>query len=194
MDIRVSPKVLAEKLTMSGLEVASCETKNNDTVFEIEITANRPDCLSVLGIAQEAAAVLGSKLKTKTSKSRLKAKRLKDNRLKKDFISIQNKKDCVFYRGCLITDVKIGLSPEWLRNRVESLGVRPVNNIVDITNYCLLEYGQPLHAFDYNKIVEKIVVRRAKKGEKILTIDGEERALNEGILVISDKNSRHYGR
>lgn len=187
-DIRVSPKVLAEKLTMAGLEVASCETRNNDTVFEIEITANRPDCLSILGIAQEVAAVLGTKLKTETAKSKLKAKRPKNNYLKKDFISIQNKKDCTFYRGCLITDVKVGPSPEWLRNRIESLGVRSVNNVVDITNYCLLEYGQPLHAFDYNKIIEKIVVRRAKKGEKILTIDGEERELSENILVISDKN------
>jgi len=189
VNIKVSPKVLAEKLTMAGLEVASQETINNDVVFEIEITANRPDCLSILGIAQEVVAVLGTKLKTKNpSKRKPKAKRSKAARLKKDFISIQNKDDCAFYRGCLITDIKIGPSPQWLRDRIEVLGVRSVNNIVDITNYCLLEYGQPLHAFDYNKIIEKIFVRRARKNEKILTIDEEERGLSENILVISDKN------
>jgi len=188
LDIKVSAKVLAEKLTMAGLEVASWATYKNDVVFEIEITANRPDCLSILGIAQEAAAVLGAKLKIKNLKSATRIRKFKASGLKNNFISIQNKKDCTFYRGCLIKDVKIGLSPQWLRDRIEALGVRPVNNIVDITNYCLLEYGQPLHAFDYDKIVGQIVVRRAKKGEKILTIDGIERLLGENILVISDKN------
>ncbi|MFH1621793.1 MAG: phenylalanine--tRNA ligase subunit beta [Candidatus Omnitrophota bacterium] len=188
LNIKVSPKVLAEKLTMAGLEVASQESYKNDVVFEIEITANRPDCLSILGIAQEVAAVLGTNLKIKNLQSTPRIKKSKKDKLKKNFISIQNKKDCVFYRGCLIKDVNIGPSPQWLRDRIEALGIRPVNNIVDITNYCLLEYGQPLHAFDYDKIVEQVVVRRARKGEKILAIDGMERQLSENILVISDKN------
>lgn len=185
VDIKLSPKVLAEKLTMSGLEVTSLEEKNNDIVFEIEVTANRPDCLSVLGIAQEVAAITNTKVRV----PRLHVRRQAENlRLKSDFINIKDKKGCVFYRGCLITYAKIGSSPQWLRNRIEAVGIRPVNNIVDITNYCLLEYGQPLHAFDYDKIIEKIIVRRARKKEKILTIDGIERELNENILVISDKN------
>ncbi|MDD5618324.1 MAG: phenylalanine--tRNA ligase subunit beta, partial [Candidatus Omnitrophica bacterium] len=99
-----------------------------------------------------------------------------------------DKKDCAFYRGCLIKGVKVATSPDWLKQKLEILGIRPVNNIVDITNYCLLEFGQPLHAFDYNKINEQIIVRRAQKGEKILCIDEKERQLDENILVISDKN------
>ncbi|MDD5004924.1 MAG: phenylalanine--tRNA ligase subunit beta [Candidatus Omnitrophica bacterium] len=187
VQIKVSPKVLAEKLTMAGLEVGSWHQDNNDVVFEAEVTANRSDCLSILGIAQEAAAITNSRLKIPSPKVKPRPNKSKKY-LKSDFISIQNKKDCAFYRGCLIVDVKVGQSPQWLRQRVESLGMRSVNNIVDITNYCLLEYGQPLHAFDYNKITEQIVVRRAKKGEKILNIDGVERKLDENILVISDKN------
>ena len=192
VDIKVNPRLLADRLTMAGLEVTSLEQIKGDTVFEIEVTANRPDCLSILGIAQEVAAILGTKIKTRrvktNKKAKCKVKKLKTLRLKSNFIKIQDKKDCSFYRGCLLVDVKIGISPSWLRDRVESLGVRSVNNIVDITNYCLLEYGQPLHAFDYDKIVEEIVVRRARGGEKILTIDDTERELSENILVISDKN------
>ncbi|MFC1709724.1 phenylalanine--tRNA ligase subunit beta [Candidatus Omnitrophota bacterium] len=186
VSVKLSPKALADRLTMAGLEVAAQEVINKDVVFEIEITANRPDCLSVLGIAQEVAAISNSKLKIKAPKPKKNpATKLS---LKSNFISIQDKKGCPYYRGCLITDVKIGPSPTWLRNRIESLGIRSVNNVVDITNYCLLEYGQPLHAFDYEKIIDRIIVRRAKKSEKILTIDGEEKTLSENILVISDKN------
>lgn len=188
VDIKTSPEVLAQKLTMAGLEVTSLEEKETSTVFEIEVTSNRPDCLSVLGIAQEVAAILDSKSKIKKSQQKYKIRKSKTLSLKSNFIKIQDKEDCSFYRGCLIADVKVGPSPKWLRDRIESLGIHPVNNIVDITNYCLLEYGQPLHAFDYDKIVEQIVVRRARKAEKILTIDGTERQLSENILVISDKN------
>jgi phenylalanyl-tRNA synthetase beta chain len=191
VDVKISPKVLAKKLTMAGLEVGSIEEHGKDAIFEMEITANRPDCLSILGIAQEVAAITGQKLKplkARSRKSHSKKSRQSAIRLKPGYIKIEDKKDCAFYRGCLITDVKIGQSPEWLRNRIESVGIRPVNNVVDITNCCLMEYGQPLHAFDYNKIVEKIIVRRARKGEKILTIDGTERELSENIMVISDKN------
>lgn len=187
VDIKVSPLVLAQRLTMAGLEVTSLERFGDDTVLEIEVTANRPDCLSVLGIAQEVAAITKSKIKNKKLKIKLKINKSK-NYLKPNFIKIEDKKGCVFYRGCLITDVGVGPSPDWLKRRIESLGVRSVNNIVDITNYCLFEYGQPLHAFDYDKIIEQIIVRRAKRGEKILTIDGIERQLDEDILVISDKN------
>ena len=195
VDIRVSPRILAERFTMAGLEVTSLEQKGDDTVFEIEVTANRPDCLSVLGIAQEVAAITQRKLTPHSRVGNIRQRLKKDSpyvnmgrKMKNNFIKIQDKKDCAFYRGCLIADVKVGLSTTWLRDRIESLGIRSVNNIVDITNYCLLEYGQPLHAFDYNKIVEQIIVRRARRGEKILTIDGTDRELSENILVISDKN------
>jgi phenylalanyl-tRNA synthetase beta chain len=184
VDIKVNPKALAQKLTMAGLEVGSVEKYQDDFVLEMEITANRPDCLSILGIAQEVAAITGNKLQTTNYKLQTTKKRF----LKTNFITIQNTKDCAFYRGCLIRGVEVKASPDWLGKRLEAVGVRPVNNIVDITNYCLLEYGQPLHAFDYSKINEQIIVRRAKNKEKILTIDGKERELDEDVLVISDKN------
>ena len=201
VDIKVSSKILAEKLTMAGLEITSQEQNNKDIVFEIEVTANRPDCLSVLGIAQEVAAILGLRLKTKSLKflsgGKSKIKKSKDSGLKSNFITIQDKKDCAFYRGCLISDVKIGPSPTWLRSRIESLGIRCVNNIVDITNYCLLEYGQPLHTFDYDKIVERIIVRRARKGEKILTIDSRltlvsstDSTFTDSLAVSAHANAR----
>ena len=186
-----SAQQIAQKLTMAGLEVGSVEKVGGDTVLEFEITANRPDCLSILGFAQEVAAVTKSKF---TPRSRVGNIRMDTShvsvrrKMKKGFITIADKKGCLFYRGCLIKDVKIGPSPDWLKDRLEALGTRSVNNVVDVTNYCLLEYGQPLHAFDYDKIVDNVIVRRAKNKEKILTIDGVERELDENILVISDKN------
>lgn len=186
--IRVSPQALAEKLTMAGLEVGALEAVDGDVVFDIEITANRADCLSVLGIAQEAAAVLGTRLRRKQHKHAVKMQKNKTMRLAPRFISIQDKKGCLFYRCCLLTNVTVGASPAWLKKRIEAAGARSVNTIVDITNYCLLEFGQPLHAFDYDKLVGGIAVRRAKQNEKILTIDGVERALSRDILLIADKN------
>ena len=188
VDIRVSPEILAKKLTMAGLEVGRLQKCGTDTIFEIEITANRPDCLSILGIAQEAAAVMGAKLQNKIEKVQISKKGTSGKKLKSNFITIEDKNDCLLYRGCLIEDVKVGPSPEWLRRRLESLGVRSVNNVVDITNYCLFLYGQPLHAFDHDKLQEKIIVRRAKRNEKFITIDGDQQQLDEKILVISDAN------
>jgi len=188
VDIKIRPEVLAEKLTMSGLEVGKIEKFGTDTIFEIEITANRPDCLSILGIAQEAAAVTKAKLQIKAKKLKISKKNSSGKKLKANFVVIENKKDCSVYRACLIEDVGVGPSPKWLSSRLESLGIRSVNNIVDITNYCLLLYGQPLHAFDYDKLADKVIVRRAKRNEKMLTIDGDQQQLDENILVISDAN------
>lgn len=184
VDIKIPAEELAHKLTMAGLEVVSCEAKGEDFVFEIEITSNRPDWLSVLGIAREVAALTNSKLKTKTIKYPSKA--LKKSGLK---IEIEDKKDCPLYTARIIKDVKVGQSPEWLRKRLELLGCRSVNNVVDITNYVLFELGEPLHAFDLDKLSPgKIVVRRARPGEKIITIDAQARSLSKDILVIADKN------
>lgn len=182
--IKLSPQELADKLTMAGIEVTSLEEKAGDFVFEIEITSNRPDWLSVVGIAREVAAITNSKLKTKAPKIK-KTKQVKSNFK----IEIQDKKDCPLYTAKVIQGVKVGVSPEWLRKRLELIGCRSVNNIVDITNYVLFERGEPLHAFDLDKISPgSIIVRRAKQGEKITTIDGQIKALTPGILVIADKN------
>ncbi|MFH1413658.1 MAG: phenylalanine--tRNA ligase subunit beta [Candidatus Omnitrophota bacterium] len=191
LEIKLSAEKLADKLTMAGLEVTSLKKRGGDVVFEIEVTSNRPDCLSVLGIAREVSAITGVKLGSSCSVlgSRLKTKNLKPKTQNLSFkIKIEDKKDCPLYTGKIIKDLKVGPSPDWLKKRLESVGCRSVNNIVDITNYVLFEYGEPLHAFDLGQLSgETIIVRRAKGGEKILTIDEEERMLNRENLVIADQ-------
>ncbi len=184
VEIKISPQALAEKLTMAGLEVTALEEKAGDFVFEIEITSNRPDWLSVTGIAREVAAILGKKLKLRTVRKR----QLSGASRIPFAIKVENKKDCALYTAKIVKDVLVSPSPDWLKNRLELLGCRSVNNIVDITNYILFETGEPLHAFDLDKLKGgSIVVRRAKQGEKITTIDGQERILNPDILVIADE-------
>ena len=182
LDLNISPQEAASKLTMSGLEVVSLKKHGKDTVFEVEVTANRPDLLSVAGIAYDLAALIGKKPGI-----------VKDNPVCKPLlniaIEIEDKTDCPFYVARLIGDVKVGPSPEWLKNILSACGVNSINNIVDITNYCMLKWGQPLHAFDLRKIKEKIAVRRAKPKEVLMCIDNKERILNPEALVIADKDS-----
>lgn len=191
MEIKIAPQALAQKLTMAGLEVTSLEEHNGDFVFEIEVTSNRPDWLSVMGIAREVAAITREKLKN-VSRIRYHVSRKNVRRATCDVrpfsIKIEDKKDCPLYTAKIIRDIKVGSSPDWLKKRLELLGCRSVNNIVDITNYILFEYGEPLHAFDLDKLNnDTIIVRRAKNNEKIVTLDGQERMLNCEILVIADK-------
>jgi len=193
VEIKIAPKVLADKLTMAGLEVTSLEERDGDFVFEIEVTANRPDCLSVVGIAREVAAITGKKFK---NVSRImyhvsgKSVRRATHDARPLSIKIENKRDCPLYTAKIIRDVKVGPSPDWLKKRLEMVACRSVNNIVDITNYVLFAYGEPLHAFDLDKLSgDTIIVRRAKPGEKIATIDNVQRTLSLEILVIADKDS-----
>ena len=182
VEIKIPPRDLANKLTMSGLEVISLEEKGGDFIFEIEITSNRPDWLSVVGIAREVAAITGAKLKKQKSLSLTKNRKAKDIAL-----AIEDKSDCPLYTARIIRNVKVAPSAPWLKARLELVGCRSVNNIVDITNYVLFELGEPLHAFDLDKLnKERIVVRRAHPGEKITTIDGIQRVLSKEQLVIAD--------
>ncbi len=182
LDIKIPPRELADKLTMSGLEVGSIEEEAGDFIFEIEITSNRPDWLSVIGLAREIAALTGKKIKDLYQKTKLKKAKTPSFH-----ITVENKKDCPIYTARVIKDVKVGPALENIRRRLELIGCRSVNNVVDTTNYVLFESGQPLHAFDLDKLnSDKIIVRRAKKNEKIVAIDGQEKTLNEGILVIAD--------
>lgn len=156
-----------------------------DFVLNINVTPNRGDCLSIIGIAREAAAVFKKQMHAKSCKMQ------EGDRAVNDFIDVEIYKPelCHRYTARVITDVAVKESPEWLKKRLTALGIRPINNIVDITNYVMLGYGQPLHAFDYNKIAgKKIIVRGAKKGEEIITLDGVKRILDEGVLVIADIN------
>ncbi len=185
VDLKIPPQKLADKLTMAGLEVVSLEERDGDFVFEIEITSNRPDWLSVIGIAREVAAITGVKLKVASQKSGV----INCKKQQPFYIKVENRKDCPLYTAKIIKNVKVGRSPEWMRRRLELIGCRSVNNIVDITNYILFTYGHPLHAFDLNKLnSDTIVVRRAKSGERIATINDRAVGLDEEILVIADKD------
>ncbi len=154
-----------------------------ETVIEVEITPNRPDCLSLLGLAREVAALYGTKVKvpdTTLTESHPAVE-------KATSVVVEDLKDCPRYTARVLQDVQVGPSPDWMRRRLEAAGIRAINNIVDITNYVMLECGQPLHAFDQKLLAEgRIVVRHPKPGEKILTLDGVERALEPQMLVIAD--------
>ncbi|MFH0877030.1 MAG: phenylalanine--tRNA ligase subunit beta [Candidatus Omnitrophota bacterium] len=188
VDVTLKPQELADRLTMAGLSVASLENLADDWVFDLEITSNRPDLLSVRGIAREVAAFTGGKLKKPVHSPQSTVHR---QTKKKDSstvtVRIDDKKGCSVYHGTVIRNVRVSPSPPWLKKRIEDLGIRSVNNVVDITNYCLLALGQPLHAFDLDKLGgQAIVVRRARDNEKITLIDGTEKKLNKDILVIAD--------
>ncbi len=157
----------------------------DDTVFEFEITPNRPDCLCVIGLARETAATFG--LPLKLSEPIVKGDQESLNG--RISVTVEDKDLCSRYSAAVVCDVDIKPSPKWVRERLHAAGVRPINNIVDITNYVMLEYGQPMHAFDFSCIEDgNIIVRRAKAGEKLETLDGQSRDLKDNMLVIADKN------
>jgi phenylalanyl-tRNA synthetase beta chain len=155
----------------------------DEHVIDFEITPNRPDCISIIGLAREAAATFGRKLIAVQPKAPAGSGDVSDYLS----VRIENEKLCKRYMARVITDVKIEPSPDWMRMRLYAAGIRPINNIVDITNYVMLEYGQPMHAFDYACLSgRQIRVREACKGEKMNTLDEKERELSEGMLVIAD--------
>ncbi|MBP7087841.1 MAG: phenylalanine--tRNA ligase subunit beta [Candidatus Omnitrophica bacterium] len=180
LDIKISPKELAERLTAVGMEVEHWEKKGNDWIFDIEVTSNRYDWLSILGIARETAAVLRAKGKFPTALKR------KPSPLTAKKIIIENSEDCCFYIGQEIKNIKVKVSKPQIREKISNCGINPVNDIVDITNYCMLKWGNPLHAFDSDKIEGDIYIRRALSKEAFLGIDGKERILNKENLVIAD--------
>lgn len=157
-----------------------------DTVFDIEITPNRPDALSHMGIARELAAWFRRNLKFPEIKFRNETQGHRPDILSD--IRVEASEDCPLYVGIAIAGVKVGPSPQWMQDRLSAVGLRPINNLVDVGNYVMLELGQPLHVFDAKKIGgRKIVVRRAADGESLTTLDGKERQLNSRMLVIADE-------
>ena len=156
----------------------------SDTILDLDITPNRPDCLSVIGIAREVAALTGQGLRLHEV-SYEEAPSPIDQQVSVEIVAPDL---CPRYCASLITGVKLAESPRWMQQRLLNCGMRPINNIVDVTNYVMLEYGQPLHAFDYHQIRGKrIIVRRAADGEAIVSLDGVERTLAEDMLVIADE-------
>ncbi len=185
VDINLPPRDLAERLTMVGLAVDAVETHGDDAALEIDLTSNRPDCLSHLGIAREVSAIVGQPMTFVGASGKQGDAALKTGEWTS--VEITAPELCLRYTARLIRGVKVKPSPEWLVKRLEVMGQRSVNNIADITNYVMLALGQPLHAFDFDMLKGKrIVVRRASEGEKIVTLDGEERTLTNAMLVIAD--------
>jgi len=159
---------------------------NDDTVVEFEITNNRPDCYSVIGLARESAAAFG--LEMKHHEPIVKGSGCGSMFDKLD-VEIPADHLCNRYSSRMVANVRIAPSPKWLRDRLRANGIRPINNIVDITNYVMLEYGQPMHAFDYRYVSSgKIIVREAEEGETLTTLDGNTRKLAPGMLVIADES------
>lgn len=156
----------------------------DDHVVEFEITPNRPDCLCMIGLAREAAATFGKELHLHTPEIKANAEgKIEDYAS----IIIDEPDLCKRYTGRMVRNVKIGPSPRWLRERIRACGMRPINNIVDITNYVMMEYGQPMHAFDFSCVKDgELHIRRAKEGETVTTLDGTDRQLSTSMLCICD--------
>lgn len=184
VDIKLTPEKLGERLTEVGLGCEKIEKIKNDTIFDLEITPNRPDCLSIIGVARESAAIEGNKIKfPQIYKNIENIKPTKALPLK----IITDEKINPRFTGIIIDNIKVSDSPDWLKKRLESIGQRPINNIVDITNFVMLELGNPLHAFDYEKIKgQTMKVHQAQGGEKFTSVDGISYHLPKGAVVISD--------
>lgn len=180
-----------ERLTRIGLEVeniqkSAIDTKSPQVIFEINAPPNRSDVSSFIGVARELSVVFNKDIRL----PKVLIHESKENIQKEIKVALKDSKKCPRYMGRFIADVKMGPSPEWLRHRLESVGQRSINNIVDITNYVMLEYGQPLHAFDASRISDRIIIiRSAIQNEKITTLDGEERILTSDDLVIADSSA-----
>ncbi|HEY2846990.1 MAG TPA: phenylalanine--tRNA ligase subunit beta, partial [Pyrinomonadaceae bacterium] len=185
IDIQMPPEELAHRLTFVGLTVEGVHPFGDDFVLDVDLTSNRPDCLSHLGVAREIGVITGAKSKIadeiKTEDVPLPAV------LAYDVVQIQDPELCHRFTARIIKNVKIGPSPKILVKRLEAVGERAINNVADITNYVMLELGQPMHSFDLDKLAEnRIIVRRARAGEKITTLDEVERTLDDSMLAICD--------
>jgi phenylalanyl-tRNA synthetase beta chain len=180
---KLSPEEIRDRLTNTGLAVDAVEVRGDDSVIDVEVPSNRGDCLSHLGIARELAVI--EKSKVESPKSNVEKTAGKTSELAS--VEILDPDLCPRYSARIVRGVKIAPSPGWLVKKLETIGQRPINNVADVTNYVLHEFGQPLHAFDLAKLAEKsIVVRRATGGEVLKTLDGVERKLDAEMLVIAD--------
>ena len=180
---KLTPEELRERLTNVGLAVDAVDAHGDDHILDVEVPSNRGDCLSHVGIARELAVIEKSRVQSPKSKVQNVSGKTSDL----TSVEIVDADLCPRYAARIVRGARIGPSPEWLAKKLEAIGQRPINNVADITNYVLHELGQPLHAFDLAKLNEqRIVVRRARGGEKIKTLDGVERSLDEQMLVIAD--------
>lgn len=189
---KAEPAKIAKCLTLSGVSVEKLEKKNNDYLYYIEITTNRPDSFSIFGIAKECYAVLPQF----QISAKLKAYEFSNisivpqtSKLKPLKVIIKNKSLASRFTAVVCSQIEIVNSPKWLKDRLQSVGIRPINNVVDISNYLMYELGQPLHIFDYDKIRnQQMIVRESRANEEIITLDNVKRVLAKGAIVIEDKN------
>ncbi len=180
-DLPESAEELAERLTLAGFNVEGIERRAEDVVLDVDVTTNRPDCMNHLGLAREIAALFRCELRPPAIAAAPAAP------LGLAAVEVDSFADCPRYAARAVAGVRVGPSPSWLAARLAAIGLRPINNIVDVTNYVLFELGQPLHAFDLDRLARaRVVVRRAGEGEALVTLDGEERRLDAEVLVIAD--------
>src|SRR3989475_3935060 len=183
VDVAATPHELASRLALSGTNIAGMENGPHGAVIDAEVSSNRPDCLGHYGIAREVAAIYKLPLKH-VSPEPVEGEAKAGEAVK---VEIQSPELCGRFTARVIRKVKIQPSPKWLKDRLEASGVASISNVVDVSNYVMLELGHPLHTFDYDKVRDhKIVVRRAKQNEKMKTLDGIERQFDSKICMISD--------
>jgi phenylalanyl-tRNA synthetase beta chain len=183
VDIEHSAQEVAEILSSRGFPYEGIEQLEGDAVIDVEVTSNRGDCLGYIGVARELAAATGKELKLP------KVELAESSKPASEFASVEIREPglCPRYTARIIEGVKVGPTPDWMRNRLEAIGMRSVNNVVDATNYAMMETGQPPHAFDYARLMGgKIIVRKAEAGEQIVSIDGSKCELTTDMLVIAD--------
>jgi phenylalanyl-tRNA synthetase beta chain len=184
VDIRIPLSQLLDSMNMIGLVVEGWEAKDGDVILDVETYANRPDTLGHLGVAREIAAALGLPLREKSWPL------AELDRQTSDLVDVQiwDEDMCPRYSGLIVKDIQVSPSPLWLQKKIEAMGLKPINNVVDTTNYVLFATAQPIHAFDLAKIAgKKIIVRRAKKGEILRTLEGKDAVLSGEMLVIADE-------
>ncbi len=184
LDLDLPPEEIADALTLAGLEAEGMEEVDGDVIFEIGLTPNLGHCMSIAGIARELSAILQIPLKRKE----VFVNESKEKTSDQITVQIEDESQCLRYSCRLVKKVQVGPSPQWLKLKLENSGLRSVNNLVDIGNLVMLETGQPLHMFDYDKLHGKtIVVKAATKAEKMVTLDDEKRDIPKGVLLISDE-------
>ncbi|MGB8542528.1 MAG: phenylalanine--tRNA ligase subunit beta [Candidatus Acidiferrales bacterium] len=183
VDLKAASADLASRLSLAGVAIDSVEESAAGPVLDAEVTANRPDCLGHYGVAREVAAIYRTQLKSLQPK----LKEVADKAADATRVEIESPELCGRFTARILRGVKVQPSPEWLRQRLEAMGQKSINNVVDVTNYVMFELGQPLHAYDFDKLNERrIIVRRARPGEKLRTLDGTERTLTKDMCVIAD--------
>jgi phenylalanyl-tRNA synthetase beta chain len=186
VETRLAPREIGERLTQVGIPLDSLETRDDDTIYHFDVTTNRPDCMNHLGLGREISVAEGTRLKEPVCELPGPSRQPGAGPVS---VRVEAADLCSRYTALIVEQVNVGPSPRWLSNRLESIGLRPINAVVDATNYVLWEMGQPLHAFDLARLSGRAIrVRRAKPGERLVTLDGLERKLDAQMLVIADAN------